>query len=628
MDRETVELLFKSLPDALIFSDPHGVILYASASIKRLYGWDPKELEGKEFKQLVTEENTESFEQQLKKAITSDYPLLVDTVRKGKGGESISISCSVTRVCSQQGKVIGVLIIDHQLSEEMAIQRFSREVVDKAPDAMLIVNPNGEILLANRQMEKIIGYSEKEIVGKNLSTLFIDFDKNRWQESGSSAPQSIYPSVLGKNSSGATFSAELSLSETTVDSKKLFIFIVRDVTERERFDQLKKEFVSTVSHELRTPLTAIKGAIDLLLIGRCGELEEQVKHFLEIAQRNSVRLVRLINDILDIEKIEAGKMEFKLEKVDLAELLKQTIENIQPFADTYEVHLKLENAFSESCFLSADAGRLTQVITNLLSNAIRFSPKGEEVVLRLSEEGGKIKISVIDRGPGIDPEFRKRLFQRFSQHESSDGKGTGLGLYISKLIVDRLGGVIEVESKPGKGSIFYILMDPAGKQQFGRKKRILICDDDKDVTSTLKRILEDKECLADPFDSTESAFEAIGQHHYDLLILDIILPGASGLSLLDKLRHRNGTNSSPVIMMSRKVSLNEELINTNEAFPIVAYLKKPIDISQFEEIISRLLYRNREKAIQVLHTSLDNQKIQSFKAIASDLAEVETVKKG
>lgn len=635
MDGETLSHLFESLPYVVIFADLNGKLLFANSAFTKLYGWEKREGESLSF--LFPESDQDWYKHQLEKQIASDELLLIEAVRIAKGGKKIYVSSTIRRILDKSGKLLGLLIADRALPDEIRIKTLSQELIDKAPNAMIIANPSGQIVLANRQMEKMFGYKKEEligkevklllperldtlhkqhrttflkepkalgmgegcellgrkkdcsefpieislspvpfegvvyvsaairdvskrkkrekkfrdllestpdamiivksgnielvnsqteqlfgytkseivqqpiemlipdrfrspaedaldsimtlsssgeiitfnkmseqifgyhkedIIGKKLGVLFPEFVDRGFKEEieskfkkASSPFEGIRKSTRGKTALGTTFSAEISLSKVTVDRSPLFTLITRDVTEHEGLDRLKKEFVSTVSHELRTPLTAIKGSIDLLLAGRCGEVSEQVRHFLEIAARNSSHLIDLIGDILDMEKIEAGKMEFKAERIDLLALLKQVIEDTGPYAETYGVQLKLNDETKEPLVLSLDARRLTQVLTNLISNAIKFSPKGEDVTLSCDDLGDKVRISVADHGPGIDEEFRKRLFQRFSQHDSSDKKstgGTGLGLYISKLIVDRLGGVIDVISVPGKGATFYV----------------------------------------------------------------------------------------------------------------------------------------------------------------------------
>ncbi|MCF2970262.1 PAS domain S-box protein [Synechococcus sp. Nb3U1] len=244
------------------------------------------------------------------------------------------------------------------------------------------------------------------------------------------------------------------------------VWSFQDITNSKKIERMKNEFVSMVSHELRTPLTSIRGSLGLILGGVGGPLNEQLRHLLDIAQKNSERLLVLINDILDIEKIEAGRINFEIRPLFLRPLLEQILQVNQAYAESYGVQMRLQvDPDCEGCQIRADSHRLTQVVTNLLSNAIKFSPPGEWVDLRVIRIQGWLRLTVQDRGPGIPRSFRSQIFQRFAQADASDTRlrgGTGLGLSISKAIVDKLGGHIDfitcsAEEGDGEtGTCFYL----------------------------------------------------------------------------------------------------------------------------------------------------------------------------
>jgi PAS domain S-box-containing protein len=231
-----------------------------------------------------------------------------------------------------------------------------------------------------------------------------------------------------------------------------------DITERKKVERLKNEFVSTVSHELRTPLTAIRGALSLLGGSAVGELTERAKIMIDIAYKNSDRLMRLINDILDIEKIEADRTDFRLRPIALALLLEQAIEANRPYGEQLGVTFRLEPTPLDM-IVNVDPDRLIQVLTNLCSNAAKFSPAGTVVDISAARIGTSIRIAVADQGFGIPEAFRDRVFQKFAQADSSDTRkkgGTGLGLSISKALVEKLGGLISFETQVDTGTTFYV----------------------------------------------------------------------------------------------------------------------------------------------------------------------------
>ena len=236
------------------------------------------------------------------------------------------------------------------------------------------------------------------------------------------------------------------------------LVVVVDISERKRVERLKDEFVATVSHELRTPLTSISGSLGLLVGGAVEKLPDSILRLVSIAHANCQRLVRLINDILDMEKIESGEIAFNLERVEVRAVVEQVIEANQVNAAEHGVRIRLDAA-SAAVDVQADPDRLAQVVTNLLSNAIKFSAPEQEVTVAVENTGKAARILVGNRGPGIPEAFKSRVFERFAQADTSDARtkgGTGLGLSIVKQIVTRLGGEVAFKDVPGGGTVFHV----------------------------------------------------------------------------------------------------------------------------------------------------------------------------
>jgi PAS domain S-box-containing protein len=245
--------------------------------------------------------------------------------------------------------------------------------------------------------------------------------------------------------------------------KPYFMTIVRDISDRQAFNKTKDDFISTVSHELRTPVTSIKGALGLILSGAFGELSEKAQGMLDIAYRNTDRLGLIINDILDLEKIAAGRMEFHLEAVDMATLIQEAIAENKPYSERYNVSM-VSSGLKDNIMCLCDKDRIFQVMNNLLSNAAKFSHKGGEVIINLEERENTIYISVEDFGAGIPSEAKATIFDRFTQADSSDRRakgGTGLGLSIVKTLIEQQGGKIDFKSKWGKGTKFFFELPKA-----------------------------------------------------------------------------------------------------------------------------------------------------------------------
>jgi signal transduction histidine kinase len=272
--------------------------------------------------------------------------------------------------------------------------------------------------------------------------------------------------VTGRRKDGRHFPLELSISETTRDGQPLFIGIVRDITERKRVEQLKNEFVSKVSHELRTPLTSIAGSLGLLAGGAVGQLPEKARPLVDIARTNSNRLTRLIDDLLDMEKMAAGKLAFDLRTEALMPLLHEALEANQTYAEQLGVRFALREC-GQDVAVRVDRWRLMQVLSNLLSNAAKYAPRDSVVEVSACVHERLVRVAVKDSGPGIPEAFHDGVFQRFSQADSSDSRqkgGTGLGLAITKELVEHMGGRAGFESTPGAGATFYFdlpIVDPS-----------------------------------------------------------------------------------------------------------------------------------------------------------------------
>ncbi len=246
-----------------------------------------------------------------------------------------------------------------------------------------------------------------------------------------------------------------------------------ELLERRRLEELKNEFISIVSHEVRTPLTSIHGALNLLKSGLGGELNDQGQQLLDVAYRNSQRLVRLVTDILDLQKIESGAMTFDMRPIDVGPFLTQALAATEGFAGKYGVPLVLAGPFPRA-FVRVDADRLMQVMDNLLSNAVKFSPPETPVTVEVQRWNGRIRISVQDRGPGVPEGFRSRIFERFAQAEPGDRSGFGLGLSITKAIVEHLGGRLDFESTAGEGTAFFFDL-PEWDAELGAPKEGSAC---------------------------------------------------------------------------------------------------------------------------------------------------------
>ncbi len=343
---------------------------------------------------------------------------------------------------------------------------FQRGIVETMVDGLITIDDKGIITSFNTAATKIFGYRSEEVVGNNVSMLMpapyrLEHDSylNNYHQSGLKKIIGIGRELEGQRKDGSTFPMDLAIGEISVNAQPTYSGVIRDISERKLMDTMKNEFVSTVSHELRTPLTAIRGSLGLINSGVVGDLPEKAKELLEIAGNNTERLLLLINDILDIQKIESGHMAFKFQNMDLKSFLEQALEENKAYGEQYDVEFILASKIKD-IQLFADKDRLMQVLANLLSNAAKFSPKNDKILVNVSRNiNNSIRISVTDHGSGIPEEFQSRIFDKFTQSDSSTTRqkgGTGLGLSISKAIVEKHDGRIGFVSHEGLGTTFFI----------------------------------------------------------------------------------------------------------------------------------------------------------------------------
>ena len=331
-----------------------------------------------------------------------------------------------------------------------------------------------------------------------------------------------------------------------------------DITHRLEVDRLKSEFVSVVSHELRTPLTSIRGALGLLAGGMLGGLPERPQRMLDIAVTNTDRLVRLISDILDIERIESGRVSLATQQSNAADLIEQSVEVMQAMADKADVRLEADPC---SASLWVDPDRIIQTLTNLISNAIKFATPGTCVRVGAALEGGDVSFSVADRGRGIPAEKLESIFGRFQQVDASDSRdkgGTGLGLAICKSIVEQHGGRITVQSVLGEGSTFSFTLPCLGHTVDSAPvpanpsagPTVVVCDDDPAIRTIVTALLSQSGCRVLPVATGEEAIELTRTVRPDVVLLDLGLPGLSGCETASQLAQDDSTTAIPVVIVS------------------------------------------------------------------------------
>lgn len=358
-----------------------------------------------------------------------------------------------------------------------ALARRQRAIHDNILDAVITLAADGRIEECNLAARRMFGQAAQVLAGQPCEqVLGLPLQALLGQRE-----------LTLRRADGTSFPAELALSDWSEQGQVQYTLVIRDLTEQQHVARMKDEFLATVSHELRTPLTSVLGALGLLASGAAGPLPKPAQALAEVARRNGERLSRLIDDVLDLTKLEGQQMVLQLRSTPLDELLREAVHANQAYAQKAGVELAL-TIRPGSPAVRVDGDRFLQVLANLLSNAVKHSAAGDRVRLALDWSERAVRVTVSDDGPGIDPGFRARMFEKFSQADGSDRRalgGTGLGLYVCRLFVERMGGRIGCDSVPGQGASFWVELEPARQDAASTSPCLLHIDRDLDMRRRL-----------------------------------------------------------------------------------------------------------------------------------------------
>nr|WP_282452973.1 PAS domain S-box protein [Lysobacter sp. CAU 1642] len=485
-ERARVSALLQAVLDSaseisIIATDREGLITLFNCGAERLLGYRAEEMVHKRTPEVlhVPDEvlrRGAELEKELGEPVSGFRSFVALAERRGsdvrewtyvhRSGRQVPVMLAVTPIHGEGGAIEGYLgaAVDistqrQALAELQVSQRELRRFFDLSLGFMAIIDRRGRLQRVNATVLRVLDYSEEELIGRPLVEFVHPDDllltANRFDELEKGARE-VQLEHRMRRSDGGDVDLFWSLA-LDPDTGRIYGAAV-DVTERQRVERMKAEFISTVSHELRTPLTSINGALSLVASGALGTLPEKPDQLLKVALGNGQRLAILINDLLDMERLAADRMKFDLDWHDIAEVLTSALLANEPFAAERGVAL-VSAELPSGVQVQVDLNRFLQVMGNLLSNAIKFSPAQGMVEVFAVPDGDRVQVSVRDEGPGIPGAFRSRIFQKFSQADSSDIRqrgGTGLGLAISRELVERMGGQIGFHSVEGEGATFWV----------------------------------------------------------------------------------------------------------------------------------------------------------------------------
>ncbi len=621
-----IRTLLDSVTEGILTFGPDGQVRSFNPAAQRMFGYPDSTLTGAELETLVREPRYTGDRrgEAMPAAFWDDASCLnhrCEAVGHRHGGTAFPMEVVVTSMTiDDQLQYIAVARdISERHNAEQALQRQVRDaerarsianaILDAAGEAMILISPDRQIVTINQRFSDFFAVEQDAVRGQPMlgfrAHLFRVFaDAERFRELLYASLESSDQVAVDLFQQQWPARRDLHLFSTPVrgpsgeEYGRLFAF--RDVTHEREVDRMKTEFVSLVSHELRTPLTSIKGYVDLLLEGEVGDLAEEQREFLEIVGSNAQRLVALINDLLDISRIEAGKIELSRTPVVLAPLIEGIARSFRPQIEAKQQQLTQEVA-PDLPAVWADHDRLTQIITNLLSNAHKYTPAGGRIRIAAAQTGDMIRIDVQDSGIGLSEEEQSRLFSRFYRarnRTTQEVGGTGLGLTITRSLIEMHGGTITVESEPGQGATFGFTMPIATEQPAldapalvaevpasTEGGRILVVEDDPDIAQLIRRYLERAGYEVLIAGTATDALALAQRERPSLITLDVVLPDVDGLTVLEWLKANAATQAIPVLILSMFPDEGKGRRLGAEDF-----MTKPVDEEALLGRINRLLH--------------------------------------
>lgn len=632
--------IIESSDDAIVSKSLQGVIQSWNASAERIFGWTAAEAVGKSITIIIPPDRFHEETEILSRIQAGKRVDHFETIRVRKDGRQVRVSVTISPVRDHSGQIVGASKIARDITLVKDYERQLADFVDTAPIGLHWVGPDGVVLWANQYELEMLGFSKEEYIGKKI----VDFHADREVIEDMLVRLARGEKLM--NVSARLVARDGSIRNVLISSTARFEHgqfkntqcFTRDITElkrselernqlleserkarieAERASRMKDDFLATLSHELRTPLNAILGYAHLLREGTIGPSE--LREAIEVIERNARSQTQIIEDLLDMSRIVSGKLRLDVQRLDIAAVVTAAVDTVKPAADGKGIRITslLDPHVGP---VKGDPSRLQQVIWNLLTNAIKFTPKGGKVQVALERVNSHIEITVSDTGEGLRPEFLPHVFDRFRQADASTTRrhgGLGLGLSIVKQLVELHGGTVRVKSPGlGEGSTFVVALPlsvthedaPEAAREHPKTPshsgdmcdeidltglRVLVVDDELDARQLLTRILRACHAEVSTAASVPEAIEAVHRDKPQVLISDLGMPGQDGYELIRAIRAMptGSGNDLPALALSAFARSEDRRRAMLAGFQ--THVAKPVEPAELIAVVASLAGRVR-----------------------------------
>lgn len=639
--------IIESSTDAIVTMGLTGTVASCNESCGRIYGYAPAELVGRPIHVLIPAELHGEENDILARVARGERIEHFETQRVAKDGRRIDVSLSISPIRGASGEIVGIAKVARDITEQ---KRLARELAEQQErhrvtlasiaDGVIATDGEGRVSFMNAVAEQLTGWRLKDARGRPCAEVFRIVNEDTRRPVENPVTRVLADGVI-VGLANHTLLIAADGTERPIDDSAApirgrdgrivgVVLVFRDVGEGRRAEQererlleaeraaradaerasrVKDEFVAMVSHELRTPLNAILGWTQLMQ--QSSNDAEMLRRGLEVIARNTRVQARLISDLLDVSRIVSGKLRLSVEKLDLAALIENVVETVQQAADAKRIAIRRDLA--RGVTIAGDPSRIQQVVWNLLWNAIKFTPEGGKVSVRLRETGDGAELTVVDTGVGIRSEFLPHVFDRFQQGNLSVTRqfgGLGLGLAIAKHLVELHGGSIRAGSAgEGRGATFRVLLPsgapvpvaaaaggaddraevPAPPRDALEGVRVLVVEDEEDTREFLRQFLSAHGASVVAAASAEEALELATATRPNVLVSDIGLPKVDGYELLARLRAQdsNGVGGIPAIAITAYARPQDRQLAFRAGYQ--AHLPKPVEPAQLLDAMTRLV---------------------------------------